>query len=221
MCNLIIPNPPPKRRFGAFFAIKNMDKYPDMSKNIIAIHGAFSTPTIYNYLKRELSEFDWNFVDYSNITSNINKLITQILHDYENTKKRYHVVGHSMGGLMALGLAGKPWVASITTIATPLDGLEINLLQNYLSRSSFLGEISTYSDFLKNIHEKKYTMPIQHIISTQGFNPYIWEPNDGVVTLRSQRGWKSGATHDVSANHTEIMMTPETVKLLATFWSIK
>ena len=198
-----------------------MDKYPDMSKNIIAIHGAFSTPTIYNYLKRELSEFDWNFVDYSNITSNINKLITQILNDYENTKKRYHVVGHSMGGLMALGLAGTPWVASITTIATPLDGLEINLLQNYLSRSSFLGEISTYSDFLKNIHEKKYTMPIQHIISTHGFNPYIWEPNDGVVTLRSQRGWKSGVTHDVSANHTEIMMTPETVKLLATFWSIK
>ena len=194
-----------------------------MSTNIIAIHGAFSTPNIFNYIKRELPQVDWYFVDYSNITSNINKLISQILVDYEKTKKRYHVVGHSMGGLVALSLASQPWIQSITTVATPLGGLEINILQNYLSRSSFLGEISTYSDLLKTIHEKEYNIPVQHIISTQGFNPYIWEPNDGVVTLRSQRGWNAGdkgVSHDVAANHAEIMMMPDTVKLLADFWSI-
>ena len=189
-------------------------------KNIVAIHGAFSTPNIFNFLKKELPQFEWNFVDYSKITSDINKLITTILADYKNSKKQYHVVGHSMGGLVALGLANQPWIKSISTVATPLDGLEINILQSYLSRSSFLGEISTYSDLLKSIHEKKYHIPVQHIISAQGFNPYIWEPTDGVVTLRSQRGWQAGSSHDVSANHSEVMMMSETVNLLAKFWSI-
>lgn len=189
------------------------------TKNIVAIHGAFSTPNIFNFLKKELPQFEWNFVDYSKITSDINKLITTILTDYKNSKKQHHVVGHSMGGLVALGLANQPWVKSVTTIATPLDGLEINILQSYLSRSSFLGEISTYSDLLKTIHEKTYHTPVQHIISTQGFNPYIWEPTDGVVTLRSQRGWHVGSSHDVSANHSEVMMMPETANILAKFWS--
>ena len=33
---------------------------------IFAIHGAFSTPTIFNYAKAKIKNFDWHMFDYSN-----------------------------------------------------------------------------------------------------------------------------------------------------------
>ena len=189
-----------------------------MTNDIIGIHGAFSTPTIFNFLKKELSDFDWTFIDYSAITSNVNKLISNITDEFKHSKKQYHIVSHSMGGLIALSLCPQPWIKSITTIATPLNGLDISLLHQYLSRSSFLSEIGHYSKFLGDIHKKSYNIPIQHIITTDGFNPFCYEKSDGVVTLRSQRGWKCGQTIDIQSNHTEVMLDEKVINILKDFW---
>lgn len=188
-------------------------------KNIIAIHGAFSTPTIFNYLRGELKEYNWNFLDYSDITGDVKSLVTQCINDFKDTKEQYHIVGHSMGGLIALALADQPFVKTVTTIAAPLGGLELSTLQSYLSRSSFLGEIRTYSAFMSSVHNQDYTKPVQHVITTQGFNPWSYDESDGVVSLRSQRGWKVGKTHDISANHSEVMLHPDTVSTLKNFWN--
>jgi esterase/lipase len=186
-----------------------------MTKNIIAIHGAFSTPTIFNFLKKELSEFDWTLIDYSSTQTDVNKLIDGIKSQFINSTKQYHIVSHSMGGLIALSLASHPWVKSITTIATPLDG--VDALSSYFGRISFLSEITRYGKFINDIQKSNYMIPIQHIITTEGFNPFTYEKSDGVVTLRSQRGWRAGKTHDVAANHAEVMLHEKTVELLRNF----
>ena len=163
-----------------------------MSQSILAIHGAFSTPKIFNYLKREFRTLDWNFLDYKDTVSDINRLIARAAGEYSQHTP-CHVVGHSMGGLVGLALAHQPWVRSVTTIATPLGGLDVNLFQSYFSRSTFFTEISSYSDFISSLHRQSYPTPIQHIITTEGFN--------------------------VEANHSEVMLHPSTVEILKSFWA--
>ena len=189
-----------------------------MKQSILAIHGAFSTPNIFNYVKREIKNKQWNFLDYQHITTDIGDILDLAKQTYTDHEPM-HLIGHSMGGLLALSLSSLPWVKSVTTIATPLGGLELNLFQAYLSRSSFLQETSSHSDLVQSIHNKNYKVPIKHIISTHGFNPYMFEPSDGVVTLRSQRAWSAGSVTEIYANHAEIMMNPETVTTILNFWA--
>jgi len=44
-------------------------------------------------------------------------------------------------------------------------------------------------------------------------------PNDGVVSVKSQRTWHTGAVVDIAANHAEVMLRPETVHYLRDFIS--
>ena len=60
-------------------------------------------------------------------------------------------------------------------------------------------------------------MPVQHIITTRGFNPYMFEENDGVVSLTSQRGWSAGTIHEIAANHAEIMQHDDCIKKIKIF----
>ena len=180
---------------------------------IFGIHGAFSTPTIFNYVRSKIRA-DWQMFDYSD---EINYFETICEHAADQITEPCHVIGHSMGGLIALFLAGHQNVQSITTIASPLDGLDVNMIQAYMSRSSFIRELQKGSRFIRYLHEQAYIMPVQHIITTHGFNPYMSDENDGVVSLKSQRGWAVGETHEIYANHAEVMMDDDCVKLIKRF----
>lgn len=180
--------------------------------NILAIHGAFSTPRMFNFLKTEINQYNWNFLNYTDQIDDIDSIIS--LAKKLSPPEPCHVIGHSMGGLIALRLIDQPWVKSVVTIATPLGGLDINLVQSYLSRSNFLSEIAHNSSFIRNIHYQKIDKPVLHIITTHGFNPYIYEPNDGVVTLRSQQRWSCGRSVMVDANHSEVLLHEDTVSAI-------
>jgi triacylglycerol esterase/lipase EstA (alpha/beta hydrolase family) len=186
-----------------------------MKTKVLAIHGAFSSPLIFNYLQQQThSKVVWQFWNYAGR----NDGLSAILDSFQDPQEPHHVVGHSMGGIMALSVWNKPWVQSISTISTPLGGLDVNVFQNMFSRSSFTQDIASHSDRIRQLAQLQTTLPVQHIISTQGFNPWLYEPNDGVVTLRSQRAFALGPTHDVTANHAEVMLSPQTVQLLLKFW---
>lgn len=180
--------------------------------NILAIHGAFSTPRMFNFLKSELDSHRWEFLDYRDKIQDIDGII-ELAKNVAHTSP-CHIIGHSMGGLIALSLINEPWVKSVVTIATPLGGLDINPIQSYLSRSHFLSEISHSSKFIRSIHTQQTVKPALHIITTHGFNPYIYEANDGVVTLRSQQRWSCGQTCEVEANHSEVLLHEDTVEHL-------
>lgn len=186
-------------------------------KKIYAIHGAFSTPKIFSYLSSQFQNYNWEFLNYSKEISNIENIIKKANSD-NKLNDEYHIVGHSMGGLIGLAMADQPWVKSIATIATPLGGLDINLIQSYLSRSNFLSEISSSSKFIKSIHSATYNIPVLHILSTVGFNPYVYEDNDGVVTVRTQKSWSCGNIKEVKANHSEVMLDQDTIEILKDWW---
>lgn len=181
---------------------------------ILAIHGAFSTPTIFNYVKTKIKGYDWQMFDYSADINDFERVCDAAIY---SIKEPVHVIGHSMGGMIALFLSGHHLVKSITTIASPLDGLDVSMAQQYMSRSSFIRELSKNGRFVNNLHRAGYPMPVQHILTTRGFNPYMFEENDGVVSLASQRGWSAGTVHEISANHAEIMQHDDCVKKIKIF----
>jgi len=181
---------------------------------IFAIHGAFSTPTIFNYAKTKIKTSDWHMFDYSNDINDFQRVCETAMYAIEEP---VHVIGHSMGGMIALFLAGHHQVQSITTIASPLDGLDVSMAQQYMSRSSFIRELKKNGQFINQLHYQAYPMPVQHIITTRGFNPYMFDENDGVVSLTSQRGWHVGVVHEIAANHAEIMQHDDCIKQIKTF----
>jgi pimeloyl-ACP methyl ester carboxylesterase len=189
-----------------------------MTKAIFAIHGAFSTPVVFNYLQQVLCEYHWSLFDYSGVTNDIAGLVKKAESQLSGLGP-VHVVGHSMGGLIALALAEAPNVQSVATIATPLSGLDLNPLQLFFSQSGFLSDIAQNSRFVKTLQQGTYNKPVQHLITTAGFNPWITEASDGVVTLRSQKSWRAGSQVELHSNHSEVMQNPATATSLRSFWT--
>jgi triacylglycerol esterase/lipase EstA (alpha/beta hydrolase family) len=184
-------------------------------KNIYAIHGAFSSPAIFAFMQEKLKKgFNWHFLDYHAEIQGIVDIVNS-----SRITTPCHVIGHSMGGLIALGLISNINVLSVTTIACPLGGIEINSMQKWYGKTSFVNDIVNTGTFIKQIKDIKTTKPVQHLISCVGFNPWIYEPNDGVLTLRSQRAYTLGKTHDIQANHVEIMMNESVIDILKNFWN--
>lgn len=179
--------------------------------DIVAIHGAWSGPVSFNYLRSAVNG-QWRTVRYDPLSEDIETIVDRLAGDL-NTPCL--LVGHSLGGILALRLHDHPMVESIVTIASPLAGLQLNIIQKVLSLSRIIADISTDSSCIRQMHAHSYTKPVRHLIATTGFNPFIYEPNDGVLPLKSQTGWTCGPTVDIATNHYEIMLHEHTAAELA------
>jgi pimeloyl-ACP methyl ester carboxylesterase len=181
--------------------------------SVIAIHGAWSGPISFNYLRSAVAA-RWTALQYDPTLSNLDTIIDRVAGDI---REPCLLVGHSLGGIIALRMHDHPMVQGVITIASPLAGLRLNLIQKVMSLSGILAEIATDSRCIRTMHAATYTKPVQHLIATVGFNPFIYEPNDGVLPLKSQTGWTCGPTLDIATNHYEIMLHEHTAAELRRF----
>jgi pimeloyl-ACP methyl ester carboxylesterase len=179
---------------------------------IMCIHGAWSSPVSFNHLSTRVKG-SWNRCTYSpdeDLASIIGRL------DGECDRPCL-VIGHSLGGLIALNLHDNPNVLGIVTMASPLAGLQIGYLARYMSRSGLLSDVASDSRIMRATRARDYGKPVLHLVSTRGFNPFVYEDNDGVVPLKSQRDWSCGRVVDVEANHYEILQHHDTIAELSRF----
>ena len=192
-----------------------------MADKILAIHGAYSSPHSFDYLKNVFNNYEWVFIDYSDLTTDFGSILdrAKTIADKLDPNDNYHVIGHSIGGLIALNLSEYKWVKSITTISSPIGGMEFNLPACLLSTSSIPWDITYFSKYIKHIKNSKYdSTKIQHIVTTSGFNPfYRGVVNDCVVTLWSQTNWTCGQVNQIPLNHFEVLMNDQTVTILKNY----
>jgi pimeloyl-ACP methyl ester carboxylesterase len=177
----------------------------------VAIHGAWSGPVSFNYLRGAVKS-RWHTLTYDPLSEDMDTIVDRLASDIRAPSL---LVGHSLGGVIALRLHDHPMVKGIVTVASPLAGLRLNLIQKIMSLSGILAEIATDSRCIRSMHAETYTKPVQHLIATVGFNPFIYEPNDGVLPLKSQTGWTCGPTVDIATNHYEIMLHEHTAAALS------
>lgn len=120
--------------------MKKQDKFIEAQKRVILIHGYNSSPKVFNDIKDDLQSkgvivypLTYNSAkDYKAWLRHINKKINEI-----QDKENLYVVGHSLGGALALYLSQKHKFKGLVTINSPVyirNHFLINLLAKTLSR---------------------------------------------------------------------------------------
>jgi len=100
-------------------------------KNIWYIHGANETATCFNYIKGELPDHTMCDIEYdyhAPLQSVIEKISKQL------PKDNISIVGHSMGGIIAVALSqlNKQKIDKVVALASPFGGSESAHYLKYL-----------------------------------------------------------------------------------------
>jgi esterase/lipase len=193
------------------------------NKNLFLIHGAWCTRHAFNYITKKVLddttvghihcfEYDCQKENMRDIVTRAKDRLTKIS---DNGLKTV-VVGHSMGGLIALKLSQREYVYHTVTMASPLSGLKLNRILHsvLLWQAPILRDIMPDSSFIQKLQRKSFNRnPVTVMIANRGFNPMITEPSDGVVPIDSQRRWvpETATVQYVESNHTEILQSPEAI----------
>lgn len=183
---------------------------------IVYIHGATASGASFNYLREHLAVSQELVLEYDSehgFFKNLERMYDTLM----SKKGKLFFVGHSLGGIYCLSLANyfPARVLGGVTISTPYGGSEIASFAKYFAPFSvLLKEITPYSKPIQ--HAKQVLIPKNwtNIVTTKGNSPWIPGDNDGVVTVDSQRYHKDITLIDLHTNHYEVLMHPETVKVL-------
>lgn len=183
------------------------------------IHGAWASPASFNYLKDKLEDkYGIAVFGYDCQSQSLEEIITSAkthLSVVTKSSDNVIVVGHSLGGIIAVALEKEERVSQVVTIASPLSGIRMNrMLEWFLTyKAPVISSITTHSNFLASLHSETYTKPVNILMSTAGFNPMINEPNDGVIPLTSQDTWvpHTAIISFIHANHFDILQHEDTL----------
>jgi pimeloyl-ACP methyl ester carboxylesterase len=181
--------------------------------NLVYIHGANATSESFNYIKSKLGNgLDINYDSRNGFENNL-KDMQSTLQNYKNLV----FVAHSLGGIYALHLANAmpEVVKGAVTLSTPYGGAEVaDYAQYFLPFSRLMRDIGPSSWVMKQASKIKIQHPWTNIVTVKGQSPFMHEPNDGVVTISSQKHHADMELIEVDCNHYEVVLSDAVVKLI-------
>ncbi|MFA5488444.1 MAG: alpha/beta hydrolase [Candidimonas sp.] len=179
----------------------------------IYIHGANSSSISFNYI-RHFDDDDSVVIDYNCNESSVNEVaddVCKIIKKYDNCA----LIGHSMGGVIAHSVCMKsPIPSKLITISSPFGGISVTSVLRYLYPT-----VRMYHDMdPMTIHTPSIaSCAWLAIITTGGEAAWMNEPNDGVVTIRSQKFIKPTKMVESNLNHFEILLSDKTIECIDNF----
>jgi pimeloyl-ACP methyl ester carboxylesterase len=181
--------------------------------NLVYIHGANATSESFNYIKSKLGTgLDINYDSRNGFENNL-KDMQLILQDYKDIV----FVAHSLGGIYSLHLANAmpDAVKGAVTLSTPYGGAEVaDYAQYFLPFSRLMRDIGPSSWVMKQASKIKIQHPWTNIVTVKGQSAFMHEPNDGVVTIASQRHHVDMELVEVDYNHYEVVLSDMVVELI-------
>jgi pimeloyl-ACP methyl ester carboxylesterase len=180
---------------------------------LVYIHGANATSESFNYIKSKLGDgIDINYDSRNGFENNLT--------DMQESLKNYKdlvFVAHSLGGVYSLHLANAipQSVKGAVTLSTPYGGAEVaDYVQYFLPFSRLMRDIGPSSWVMRQANKIKIQHPWTNIVTVKGHSPFIVEPNDGVVTIASQKHHDDMELVEVDYNHYEVVLSDVVVKLI-------
>lgn len=195
-----------------------------MNRNLLLIHGAWCSRHSFSYIKKKVLDDSRvghiSCFEYDCQTEELGSILERAENHLHALSRKNDletvIVGHSMGGLIALALSQQNCVHRTITMAAPLSGIRYSqwLSAILIWHSPILKHLHPRSHFINNLQAQPYLAnPIDVLVATKGFNPMIHETSDGVITLDTQTRWvpEGCKVIEVPVNHNEILQSPHAI----------
>jgi pimeloyl-ACP methyl ester carboxylesterase len=180
---------------------------------LVYIHGANATSESFNYIKSKLGTgIDLNYDSRNGFENNL-KDMQATLNGYTDIV----FIAHSLGGIYALHLANNmpEVIKGAVTLSTPYGGAEVaDYAQYFLPFSRLMRDIGPSSWAMKQASKIKIQHPWCNIVTVKGQSPFMHEPNDGVVTIASQRHHADMELIEVYYNHYEVVLAEPVINII-------
>lgn len=185
---------------------------------IVYIHGASATAESFTHIRqyvREHTELPDTALEYKSdngFDRNLESMKGQL-----DDAEQLFFVSHSLGGIYALYLADyyRDRVRGGVSLSTPYGGsMEADFAKYFLPFNRLMRDIGAIRGPL---HDSRYINAPPNwtqIVTTVGQSPWIAEPNDGVVTLKSQRFRKDFELVELPLNHYEVVLSNRVVEII-------
>ena len=180
---------------------------------MVYIHGANATSESFNYIKSKLgSGIDINYDSRNGFENNLIDMQATL-----DGQTNLVFIAHSLGGIYSLHLANAmpSAVKGAVTLSTPYGGAEVaDYAQYFLPFSRLMRDIGPSSWVMKQASRIKIQHPWTNIVTVKGQSAFMHEPNDGVVTIASQKHHEDMELVEVDYNHYEVVLSDVVVELI-------
>lgn len=185
---------------------------------IVYIHGASATAESFTHIRQyvrdhfEEPDITLEYQSDNGFNQNLSNMKGQL-----DDAERLFFVSHSLGGIYSLYLANHYHETTIggISLSTPYGGsAEADFARYFLPFNRLMKDVGTMSGPM--IESRNLPAPPNwtQIVTTVGQSPWIIEPNDGVVTLKSMRYRKDFELIEVPLNHYEVVLSDRVVKII-------
>lgn len=187
-------------------------------RSIWFIHGAHSSPRSFAWLKEHLPHHHGFDVEYGH-SRTVLTVVDALAARLRQETKPVVLIGHSLGGLIALNLAHRlpGQVGKVVTLASPLGGVGAATVLRWMIPHPLLADIHPSSPLDSQVRHRAPPVPTLSLVATAGRSPLLAEPNDGVVTVSSQTCLDGPVYVEVPVNHFEILLAKNTVDCIVDF----
>jgi pimeloyl-ACP methyl ester carboxylesterase len=193
--------------------LKAGSKPINIGMNLVYIHGANATSESFNYIRDKLGAgIDINYDSRNGFENNLKDILVEL-----KDVKDIAFIAHSLGGIYALHIANSmsDQILGAVTISTPYGGAEVaDYAKYFLPFSRLMRDIGPSSWVMKQADNIKIQHPWTNIVTVKGQSPFMHEPNDGVVTIVSQKHHADMELIEVDYNHYEVVLSDQVIKLI-------
>jgi pimeloyl-ACP methyl ester carboxylesterase len=180
---------------------------------LVYIHGANATSESFNYIRSKLGNgIDINYDSRNGFENNL-KDMQSALKDCSNIV----FIAHSLGGIYSLHLSNSMPVnvAGAVTLSTPYGGAAVaDYAQYFLPFSRLMRDIGPSSWVMRQADKIKIQHPWTNVVTVKGQSPFMHEPNDGVVSIASQKHHADMELVEVDCNHYEVVLSEPVIKII-------
>lgn len=185
---------------------------------IVYIHGANATPESFTHIRQfvrdEFEEPDimLGYDSRDGFNNNLEHM-KGCLDDAE----RLFFIGHSLGGIYCFYLANfyQETTKGGITLSTPYGGsAEADFARYFLPFNQLMKDVGVNSKPMREIKKLPAPPNWTQVVTTQGQSPWISEPNDGIVTIKSMKSRTDIELVEVELNHYEVVISDRVVNLV-------
>jgi pimeloyl-ACP methyl ester carboxylesterase len=168
------------------------------------IHGLNSSYRSFAFLVHQLELSRPILINY-NSHGRVENSINDIL-KFLPKNEELILIGHSLGGLIAALITTRKLVnvSRLVTISAPIAGSKIAGYARWIASIPSLNDIAPNAPVIRELISSEITVPTLSIVSAGGGLPGA--PNDGIISVASQKAIRNAKHLEIKANHFEIMM---------------